>query len=365
MTYPKYLNIPREEKQQVNVRLPVSILQKVKQVGEITNKTQSEIIINTLKKAFENRITHNSYLGLLDSELYIKIPQSLILKQAIETPKKYIDAFRGTFSIATDEDGTEILVTNELLKMTEDIVYYKNLIDDLSKKGEFKISNVFSIGLESSEESKRELYGTIKDYEIYTVPNNLDIFNYEKLTYETMFNDGRIGHSGIDYIIIPETANYTDDFTDCLYIFYFKYYDNKLNNSFFKDPLKIYLINYADCLKFLENRNENLKELIKTIYLELSKAKNLEDVQELADTFPAYNIKKLTDSKPDKKPELTNIQDGYTNQINNYSYKAMNKKIEDLEEENKALNEKIDNIESEFNKRIDETITNVLKKYNF
>ena len=41
------------------------------------------------------------------------------------------------------------------------------------------------------------------------------------MTYETIFNNGHWGHAGLDFIIIPEMAKYTDDLTNALYIFYF------------------------------------------------------------------------------------------------------------------------------------------------
>jgi len=347
---PKYLNIENEPKKQVSFRLPITLNNKVQNLAKITNKTYTETLETILNNFLHNKIVSNDYLDVLESELYIKIPEHYYLKENIKTPKRYLD-LRGD---GEDLEPNELIDSNELINISQnDNLFYSKLVEDLGKGEILKIGNLFSIGTETTAKTQQELLNTIKNYEILLIPNNLDAFNYNALTYETIFNNGYRGHTGIDFLIIPDLAQYTDDLTNTLYIFYFKYFETAI-----RPHLQVFLINYIDALDIIGNKNENLKNLLKTIYLELDKAQSQDKVKEIANIYNTGNIIKMTD-KETPKPDLINIRNSYNNNVSLYSYETLNNKLEALEKENQELKEKIDNLEDEFMKKL----TQVLDQY--
>ena len=352
---PKYLNLGDEPKKQVSFRLPISLNDKIQNLAKITNKTNTETIETILNNFLEHKILTNSYLDLLENEIYIKIPQSYMLKENIKTPKRYLD-LRGD---GEDLEANEIIKTSELLNISESKLFYNELIDALGKNELLKIGDLFSIGTQATAQTKKEILDTIKDYEILLIPNNLDVFNYKTMTYETIFNNGHWGHAGLDFIIIPEMAKYTDDLTNALYIFYFKFYKTNL-----RPYLSIFLINYIDALDVIGAKNENLKNLLKTIYTELGQAQNQDTVKAIAKTYNTGNIINVSDNQT-PKPDLIKIIDYYNTNVTNYSYETLNNKLEALEKENQDLKKELEYISEALDdklQRLDE-INKIFEKY--
>ena len=182
------------------------------------------------------------------------------------------------------------------------------------------------------------------------------------MTYETIFNNGHWGHAGLDFIIIPEMAKYTDDLTNALYIFYFKFYKTNL-----RPYLSIFLINYIDALDVIGAKNENLKNLLKTIYTELGQAQNQDTVKAIAKTYNTGNSINVSDNET-PKPDLIKIIDYYNTNVTNYSYETLNNKLEALEKENKELKEKIntmeDDIRDELKREFKKAFDDLLKENN-
>ena len=120
---PKYLNLGDEPKKQVSFRLPISLNDKIQNLAKITNKTNTETIETILNNFLEHKILTNSYLDLLENEIYIKIPESYMLKENIKTPKRYLD-LRGD---GEDLEANEIIKTSELLNImfleTEKLIF--------------------------------------------------------------------------------------------------------------------------------------------------------------------------------------------------------------------------------------------------
>ena len=68
-------------------------------------------------------------MDLLENEIYIKIPESYMLKENIKTPKRYLD-LRGD---GEDLEANEIIKTSELLNISESKLFYNELIDALGQ----------------------------------------------------------------------------------------------------------------------------------------------------------------------------------------------------------------------------------------
>ena len=350
---PKYLNLQTEPKKQVNYKLPIRLIEKIQELSNVTNSTQTEIIETILNNFLDHKIFTNNYLDILESELYIKIPYSYYMKENIKTPKQYLDT-KEAYDIEKDYPISNILDMS--------ILYYKEMLDSLSKNEILKIGDLFSIGTQATAKTQNEIIETIKDYAIFLIPNNLDLFNYNTLTYETNFKNGLRGHSGIDFIIIPAIAKYTDDLTNALYIFYFKYIENPI-----KPSIEVYLIDYIDALDIILNKNDNLKNLLQSIYMELTKANNIDDVKAIAKTYNTNNIIKITD-KETAKPNLIKVKENYNDNVNLYSYEALNNKLEALELENKELKEKLNTIKNDvredFKREAKKLFDDLLKENN-
>ena len=90
-------------------------------------------------------------------------------------------------------------------------------------------------------------------------------------------------------------------------------------------------------------KNENLKNLLKTIYTELGQAQNQDTVKEIAKTYNTGNIINVSDNQT-PKPDLIKIIDYYNTNVTNYSYETLNNKLEALEKENQDLKKELEYI---------------------
>ena len=341
---PKYMGLENETKKQINIRLPIDIIEKLQTLGKFTNKTNTDIITELLKEYLSDKVLTNNYLDL-ETEIYLKIPEQDELKHALYVKADEI------------ENNKRELKQRELITIANiNEFYYDKLMETIGNQTRFKIGESIKLEHKVTEKIKSEIWETIKNYIVLLIPNNLDRFDSLNLTYKTLFKDGQGGHAGIDFLIIPglvEYKDYLNDLGECLYIFYFKHYEGKT---------QIYLIDYVDAVEIIGDKNENLKNLLKTIYIKLIRAETLEDVTELANTYNTGNFKQITDETT-FKPNLIKVKDKYISNIGLYSYETLNNKVEALERENQELKEKINNIEDETNEKIERIIKEVLDQY--
>lgn len=340
---PKYLDLETETKKQVNIRLPIDIIEKLQTLGKFTNKTNTDIITELLKDYLNDKILTNNYLNL-ETEIYLKIPEQDELKNALYVSPSDI------------ESNKERIKNKELITISKiNEFYYDKLMETIGNQTTFKLGESIKLEHKVNEETKKAIWETIKNYIVLLIPNNLDRFDSLNLTYKTVFNDGKEGHAGIDFLIIPELVEYKEylsDLGECLYIFYFKHYGGNT---------EIYLINYVDAVQIIDDKNENLKNLLKTIYIKLLKAQDKDDVMELANIYNTGNFKAITDETP-FKPDLIKVKDKYISNIGLYSYETLNNKVEALEKENKELKAQIGNLESEFMKKVNEVLDQYKEK---
>lgn len=343
---PKYLDLGDEPKKQVNFRLNKEIIENLQTLGKFTNKTNTEIVTELLNAYFSDKVLSNTYLNF-ETEIYIKIPHQDELKKALYVTAKDI------------KDEKRELKQREFITIASiNEFYYDMLMDTLGNQTKFKIGKSISLESRVTKETKEAIWKTIKNYIVLLIPNNLDTFDGVNLTYKTVFKDGKEGHAGIDFIIIPELAEIYKEFIDlreCLYIFYFKHYEGNT---------EIYLIDYLEAREIIGDKNENLKNLLKTIILNLNTAETIEDVKELASIYNTGNFKQITDETP-FKPNLIKVKDKYISNIGLYSYETLNKKVEALEKENQDLKKEIDNISEALDdklKRLDE-INKIFEEY--
>ena len=346
---PKYLDLETETKKQVNFRLPIDIIEKLQTIGKFTNKTNTEIVTELLSDYLSNKILTNNYLDL-ETEIYLKIPEQDEIKHALYVTAQEI------------ENNKRELKQRELITIANiNEFYYDKLMESIGNQTRFKIGESIKLERKVTEKIKSEIWEKIKNYIVLLIPNNLDRFDSVNLTYKTVFKDGQEGHAGIDFLIIPglvEYKDYLNDLGECLYIFYFKHCDGNT---------EIYLIDYVDAVEIIGDKNENLKNLLKTIYIKLIRAETLEDVTELANLYNTGNFKQITD-ETHFKPNLIKVKDKYISNIGLYSYETLNNKLEALEKENQDLKDKINELEAqavsvdEFKKEAQALINDIIKR---
>ena len=326
MANPKFLNLDKEEKSQFNFRLNKALVNKFQEIAALKNISTTELLTDLLTTYLEDKVVTNVYLDLMGKTTYIKVPESLFLKECITIDPNFLD---GNMQ---PESKIEKLVRNpNLTTVTRDFFRYH--LDNTDK--ELRIKGHFIMGLQTPKETKEEIINTVKDYAVLLIPNNLDIFYHDWNSYHTIL-DGGIGHSGIEFVIIPEAAKYTDSYLDCLYTFYFSY-DGQ--------DLAVYLLDYLTGLKMVE-ANEPLKQLGTAIIYSLERAKDMEEVIDLAYHYNTGNIIRVTEIKPDVDPDVNKITDNYLEAIKGSSYGSLLKKIDDLQETQLELEEEIKKLQA-------------------
>lgn len=321
MANPKFLNLDKEEKSQFNFRLNKALVNKFQEIAALKNITATELLTDLLTTYLEDKVVTNVYLDLMGKTTYIKVPENLFLKECITIDPNFLDG-----NMQPESKIEELVRNPNLTTVTRDFFRYH--LDNTDK--ELRIKGHFIMGLQTPKETKEEIINTVKDYAVLLIPNNLDIFYHDWNSYHTIL-DGGIGHSGIEFVIIPEAAKYTDSYLDCLYTFYFSY-DGQ--------DLAVYLLDYLTGLKMVE-ANEPLKQLGTAIIYSLERAKDMEEVIDLAYHYNTGNIIRVTEIKPDVDPDVNKITDNYLEAIKGSSYGSLLKKIDDLQETQLELEEEI------------------------
>lgn len=328
MANPKFLNMDKEEKSQFNFRLSKALVNDFQELAKLKNIPATELLTDLLNSYLEDKVLTNTYLDLMGNTI-IKVPESLYLKSCITLDPKDLD---GNTKAANKVE--EILKRPNLTVIQEG--FFRTYLDRNDK--ELKIGNIISLGLETSKETKEDVLKTIQEYNVLLFPNNLDKFDKELESYNTMI-DNSYGHSGIEFLIIPEAAKYTDDYLDCLYIFYFRY-----DRSYDDGALEVYLLDYIEAAKVIGD-NEKLKTLGAALIYKLGMAKTIEDVKEIAKTYNTGNIIKMPGIDPEIEPEVNKITANYLENINKYSLDTLIKGYEELKEYVEEMDKKIEELE--------------------
>ena len=326
----KFLDLANEDLVKYTIKIDKNLLSKYRELANLTDKQ----ILQTMTKALEvyigDKVVFNTYLDSYAS-FYINIPYNLLVKD-IDTKKTYDDVYNlKEFNKKTDFKEIIQLVTN----------FYADEIN-----GTIEEARLLGFDLDLDTVSKDDNYykyfipdlDTLELYKVNRVPNNLDKWDNAYTTYSSHYRLGALGHSGIELLIIPEIAEYTDDFTNCLYCFYMELWEKELT---------VVNVEYVEALDlFGEAGNEYYISLINNIYTNLKEARSGEEVKALADFYNTGNIVKMA-SINEEEVKPIKLLTSKRNEISiNYYDKELAKKVDNLEKENKELKEAIDGLKN-------------------
>lgn len=347
MKKPKFLDLDTEERVKYTIKLNEILLDKYRELANLTDKSINETIESVLEDYIRPKVMYNTYLDNFSS-YYITIPYNLLVKDFI-TKTSYDDVynlkalnkksdFKDTINLVKEQYSEKITATIEegnlygidLDSITKDDDYYKYYNPDLDK---FKL------------------------YKVFKVPNNLDKWNNSSKTYSSYYKfDDDTVNTGLEFVIIPGIADYTYDYTNCLYCFYFE-----LHNHMY---LTMISIEYLEALELIEEAgNEYLLGLINTIYAALEEAEDIDDVTNLAKVYNTGNVRS-TMSIRTEEVEPTKLLTGKNKEVTvSYHDKQLLKKIELLEKENKQLKEDLDTVEARTIEKVEDTFKGLLDEY--
>ena len=281
-------------------------------------------IIDTNKKVpysfrIEERVLDklHSISGNLDistAELVTKIAKDYL---ADKTPyNNYLETYnRFIFDLPLNLDVKDIL-TGRL--KDNDNINFKGFTDlDLAEeveKIEYQMDYIIN-------ESNTEATASAK-YQVLRVPNNLDTFSNELETFTS--SESNLKHQGIEFLIVPEIAKYTDNLADCIYSFYFT-----VNND---NELRMELINFTDIENLaIEKGNKYLVDLSQTIYYNLENCSSLAEVEAVAELLNTDNIRPYANEPAEVKPFKVVLRDNVP-VIRQYD-KELERRVEKLEKE--------------------------------
>ena len=333
----KFLDLANEDLVKYTIKIDKNLLSKYRELANLTDKQILQTMTKALEDYIEDKVVFNTYLDSYGS-FYINIPYNLLVKDFV-TKKTYDDVYNlKEFNKKTDFKEIIQLVTN----------FYADEIN-----GTIEEARLLGFDLDLDTVSKDDNYykyfipdlDTLELYKVNRVPNNLDKWDNAYTTYSSYYRLGDLGHSGIELLIIPEIAEYTDDFTNCLYCFYMELWDKELT---------VVNVEYVEALDlFGEADNEYYISLINNIYTNLKEAKNGEEVKALADFYNTGNIVKISSiNAEDVKP--IKLLASKRNELSiNYYDKELAKKVDNLEQQNQELKEEIANLEETINNNLD------------
>lgn len=350
---PKFIETPKA-KTVYSWRIDDDKLNKLNELAKLTGVNTPDLLNNIIDSYLEDKTVYNNYLESYRN-YYIKLLINLAIKEYLIE--------RNVFSnLLKDYDYNEYMRLFKTLEAKED-------------KG-----------------AKEVLDLIFNNYKIQRIPNNLDIFNSSDLSFNTGVIEDFKTHNGLEFYIEPDIAEYTKDFTNCLYCFYF---------SVLKQGVEINIISYTEAIRLLNKVNNiELIAIAESIITKLSKAKNVRSVKKIAKEWNTNNIIKLEDIEDNEanpfKIEITKdntiikpYDKDLDDTINDLKRevkeqtninKVLINEIEELKKENKELNEiktKLDTavanavaktekrIKEETQAQAKETVNNILKEYGF
>lgn len=307
---PKYLDLQKEETIKYNIRIENSLINKYKELSNLTGKSTARLIKEVLREYFKNRTVYNTYLENVEL-FYIEIPHNIVLKDFLTSKLNDPYFFRHNGKQEDYEPFIKVIVMDQLDGLTD----YPNEA----------LENIYNLQL----------------YKVYRTPNNLDQWNEKTKTYSSYYKYGTdLINTGLELLIIPELAKHTNDFLDCLFCFYFELNNENLNNN-----LMVTLISITEALDLIGQANNiYFENLANTIYNKLDNAKTSEDVEEIANTYNTNNIIR-SDLIPRENVQPLKLVANKDKVTINYHDKELLNKVERLEKENEELKEKLDALE--------------------
>lgn len=346
MKKPKFLDLDTAERVKYTVKLDEILLNKYRELANLTDKPINETIESVLEDYIEDKVIYNTYLEDYRS-FYIQIPYNLLVKDFI-TKASYDDVYDLKKNYKKSDYAEVINLVKE--------VYAEEIAGNIEE------ANLMGIDLESI--TKGNTYykynnpsmDTVKLYKVLRVPNNLDRWNTMTKTYSSYYRfDDDTSHAGLEFFIIPAIAYYTDDFRDCLYCFYLELINNEL---------LMISIEYLEALDLIEEAgNEYLLKLANNIYEDLENAESIDDVKKYANYYNTGNIR-ASMPMDSEKVEPMKILVGKNNKTTiSHHDKQLIRKIELLEKENKQLKEDIDTIEDKTLEKVEDKLKNLLDEY--
>lgn len=325
---PKFIETPEPKKVVYSWRIEDNKLNKLQELAKLTEVTTPDLLNNIIDSYLEDKIVYNHYLESYKN-YYMLLPVNLSIKEYLTNKNIFSNV------------------------LTYDFKEYKDLYNNI-----LDIDTDF-IDLE------------FNNYKIQRIPNNLDVFNKNNLSYYTNITDSIKTHSGIELYIEPDIAQITDDYTNCLYCFYFNVKE---------DEVIISIIPYNDALRLLNIvNNSELIAITETIINKLAKAKNIRSVKKIAKDWNTNNIIKLKDVDEDKatpyKIEITKdntIIKPYDKDLDD-TIKTLKREVKEQTTINKVLINEIESLKKENNElkeiknKLDTAIANTqerMKKEN-
>ncbi len=348
MKKPKFLDLDTTERVKYTIKLNEILLDKYRELANLTDKPINETIENVLEDYIRPKAMYNTYLDNISS-FYIIIPYNLLVKDFI-TKTSYDDVYNlKRMNKQADFNDTVNLVKELYSERISTIIEEANLygidLDDISKDEDYyKYCN--------------PSLDTFKLYKVFRVPNNLDRWNGSSKTYSSYYKfDDDTVNTGLEFVIIPGIADYTNDYTNCLYCFYFELHNHM--------DLTMISIEYLEALELIEEAgNEYLLNLINNIYAALEEAEDIDDVTNLAEIYNTGNVRSNSSIRTEKV-EPTKLLTGKSEEVTvNYHDKQLLKKIELLEKENKQLKEDLDTVEARTLEKIEDTFKDILDDYS-
>lgn len=318
---PKYLDLQKEETVKYNIRIEQSLINKYKELSNLTGKSTAKLIKEVLRGHFKNRTVYNTYLENVNL-FYIEIPYNIILKDLLMSKPE--DPYFFRMSNGKQEDYEPFI--NALIQ---------DNLDGLRDDGN-AITNIWDLQL----------------YKVYRTPNNLDKWNEQTSTYSSYYKYGTdYINTGLELLIIPQIAKQTDNYLNCLYCFYFELNRENANNN-----LMVTLISVTEALDLIgQANNVYFENLANIIYNKLENAQNEEDVEEIAKIYNTNNIIRSDLIPRDNVQPLKLVQNKDKVSINYHDKELLNK-VERLEKENQELKEKLDTLEEDVLKRVNKVL---------
>ena len=347
MKKPKFLDLGNAERVKYTVKVDEILLDKYRELANLTDKPINETIESVLEDYIKDKVIYNNYLEDYRS-FYIQIPYNLLVKAFI-TKAGYDDVY----DLKKNYKKTDYADVVNLVKE----VYAEEIT------GTVEEANLMGIDLESiTKDNNYYKYfnpalDTVKLYKVLRVPNNLDRWDKINKTYSSYYKfDDYTSHAGLEFVIIPGIADFTNDYTDCLYCFYMELHNGK--------DLLLVSIEYLEALDLIEEAgNEYLLKLANNIYEDLENATGRDDVKKYADFYNTDNIR-LSISMDSEDVEPMKLLAGKNNKVSiNYHDKQLLRKIELLEKENKQLKEDLNNLEAKTIEKVEDVFKNLLDEY--
>ena len=320
---PKFLKLAEDKIVKYTIKVDENLLDKYRELANLTDKQINQTINQALESYLDGKTVFNTYLDTFKS-FYINIPYNLLVKSYI-TKSSYDD-------ITNLYKSNRLTDFNNMVNIVNN--YYAEEIANIEER-----ATLFGQSVLDDDELYKEFFTpdlyTHKNYKVIRVPNNLDKWNDKTNTYSSYYKyeDDNI-NTGLEFVIIPEIAEYTDDFTNCLYCFYFELIGNH--------DLTVISIEYLEALDLIEEAGSNyLFNLINNIYSNLEEATSIEAVKEYADFYNTGNIIKISDMDTEEVEPIKLYVTRKNETSINYHDKQILKKVERLEKENKELKEEI------------------------